>query len=101
MAVPAEDRTAHDRLLADPRVGPDDRLLDGRVFFHMTLAAHHAVGPDPRPRLHHDPIVKKTRALDGGPLLDAGAGRDPGRRRLRSERLELVAPLHAVPVHPP
>src|SRR5262245_66055497 len=85
-----------DCLLSDPRVRPHDRLLDDAVLLEMTLAADHSVWSDSGAGLDDDAIVEETRPFDRGAVLDARAGRNPGRRGLRRERLELVAPVHHV-----
>ena len=96
VAVAAEDRVPDDRLLTDPRVRPQDRLLDDGMLLDMTLPADHTVWTDPCAGLDDDSIVQETRPFDRGAILDAGAGRNPGGRRLGRERLELIASVHHV-----
>src|SRR5574342_181422 len=72
VAVPAQNRPAHDRFLADPAVGPHDRLLDDRVFFDVALTADHTVGTDARAGLDDGALVDETGTFEAHPLLDAG-----------------------------
>src|SRR5579871_5647030 len=77
MAVAAEDRAAHGCVLTDARVGPDDGLLDRRLFLDVAVFADDAVRADARPGLDDRAGVDEARSLDDGPVLDARVGRDP------------------------
>src|ERR671931_1371658 len=61
MTMPAEDGAADHRLLADSRIGPDNRVLDRGMLLEMALAADDAVRPDPRSALDHRSLVHETR----------------------------------------
>src|SRR6185436_14591391 len=66
------------------------------MLLDVALPADDAVRADACSRLDDDAIVEKTGPFDRGAVLDAGAGRNPRRRRLGRERLELVASVHRV-----
>src|SRR3954469_22418291 len=46
VALAAENRSAHGRVLTDPGVRPDDRSVDGGMLLDLALAADHGVGTD-------------------------------------------------------
>src|SRR5262249_55045554 len=99
MAVPAHDRVSNDRLLADPRVGPDDGSLDGGIFFDVTVAADHAVRSDAGARLDDDVLVDETGRFDGGARFDTGRRRHARARTLCRKRRRVIAVSHDVAMH--
>src|SRR6185503_15857100 len=71
VAVAAQNRLAHDRILADPRIRPHNGALDNRMLLDVALTANDAIGTDPGARLDDRPLVDEARPFQHGALVDS------------------------------
>src|ERR1700676_4580613 len=60
VTLPAENRSAHGGVLADPRVGPEDGALDDGVFLDVAVPPDDAVGADACTGLDHRPLADEA-----------------------------------------
>src|SRR5262245_47191024 len=95
----AENRSAHDRFLADAGVRPDDRMLDDRMLLDVALPPDHAVRADAGAGLDDRALVHETGTLDDGAVFDARVRRHPYGGRRGRKRCRTVPTVHDVPMH--
>src|SRR3954463_4645029 len=97
--MPPQDGSPDHRFLADTRSGPQNRALDGSMFFDVALPADDTVGTDSRPGFHNGSFVDEARPFDRDAFLDARARRHDGVGAIGlHERTGLAAAVHDVAV---
>src|SRR5262245_36986055 len=95
----AENRSAHDRFLADAGVRPDDRMLDDRVLLDVAVSPDHAVRADAGAGLDDRALVHETGTLDDGAVFDARVRRHPRGGRGGRKRCRMVPAVHDVAMY--
>src|SRR5947207_13077442 len=70
VTMPAENRVADRRVLADAGVGPDNRAFYGGMLLEMTLPPDDAVRADARARFDHGALVDEAGAGQRHAVLD-------------------------------
>ena len=100
VGVPAENRPAHDRVLADPGVGPQDRAFDGGMLFDVAVPADDGVRADTRAGLDDRAGVdERTGPRSSAPSSTRASGEIQVRGPPSLKIGGLEPPVHDVAVH--